>query len=103
MVALLEKAGRQAVRGLQDRSRAAREVPGTYKRGRQRADDRRGRRALTIGQAGAPPAQRLTLVATGEKAFKAIGAPITSRSRSTATRSPASTLTQGAIRTVLPA
>jgi hypothetical protein len=32
---------------------------------------------LTIGQAGAPPAQRLTLVATGEKAFKAIGAPIT--------------------------
>ena len=32
---------------------------------------------VTMGQAAAPPRQRLTLVATGEKAFKAIGAPLT--------------------------
>jgi hypothetical protein len=32
---------------------------------------------ITLGQAAAPPAQRLTLVATAEKSFKAIGPPVT--------------------------
>ena len=51
---------------------------------------------ITIGQAAAPPAQRLTLVATGEKAFKGIGAPITIAFLVDGDKVPSFTLTQGA-------
>ena len=76
MVTLLEQARRQAVRGLQDRSGAAREIRRHLQgRGRQRADGRAAGARITVGQPAAPAGQRLTLVATGDKAFKAIGAP----------------------------
>jgi hypothetical protein len=50
---------------------------------------------VTIGPPAAPAAQRLTLVATGDKAFKAIGAPITVTFQVDADKVASFTLTQG--------
>jgi hypothetical protein len=50
---------------------------------------------ITIGQAAAPPAQRLTLVATADKAFKAIGAPVTITFLVDGDKVPSFTLVQG--------
>ena len=53
-------------------------------------------RGSRIGPAAAPAAQRLTLVATGDKAFKAIGAPITVTFQLEGDKVVSFTLTQGA-------
>ena len=60
--------GREAVPGLQDRCGDAREhSPAPTRPRRQRADGCAGRRPrCTLGQPAAPPAQRITLVATGD-------------------------------------
>jgi hypothetical protein len=50
---------------------------------------------VTLGPATAPPAQRLMLVATGDKAFKAIGAPITVAFQVDGDKVAGLTLTQG--------
>lgn len=50
---------------------------------------------VTIGAPAAPAAQRLTLVATGDKAFKGIGAPITVTFQVDADKVASFTLTQG--------
>ena len=77
MVGLLEKAGAKPYEDFKIDAAVLAKLPGTYKNptGNELTVAAAGAR-LTIGQAAAPPAQRLTLVATGEKAFKAIGAPI---------------------------
>jgi hypothetical protein len=71
--------------------------PGTYKgpTGNELTLAAAGAR-LTIGPAAAPPAQRLTLVATGENAFKAIGAPISVTLQVAGDKVAGFTLTQGA-------
>ena len=78
MVAVLEKAGAKPFEDFKIDPALFAKYPGSYKNaaGAELTVVAAGAR-LTIGQAAAPPAQRLTLVATGEKAFKAIGAPIT--------------------------
>ena len=77
MAALLEKAGAKPFDDFKIDPALLAKFPGTYKSptGTELVVSGAGAR-LTIGQATAPPAQRLTLVATGEHAFKAIGAPI---------------------------
>lgn len=77
-VALLEKAGAKPFEDFKIDPALLARYPGSYKNaaGAELTVVAAGAR-LTIGQAAAPAAQRLTLVATGEKAFKAIGAPIT--------------------------
>jgi hypothetical protein len=77
MVALLEKAGAKPYEDFKVDPALLSKFPGTYKTssGNELTVAAAGAR-LTIGQAAAPPAQRLTLVATGDRAFKGIGAPI---------------------------
>jgi hypothetical protein len=77
MVALLEHAGAKPYEDFKVDPALLAKLPGTYKAvaGNELTVVAAGAR-LTIGQAAAPPAQRLTLVATGEKAFKGIGAPV---------------------------
>lgn len=77
MVALLEKAGAKPYDDFKIDPSLLAKFPGTYKsaNGNELTVAAAGVR-LTIGPAAAPPAQRLMLVATGEKAFKGIGAPI---------------------------
>jgi hypothetical protein len=77
MVALLEKAGAKPFDDFKVDPALLAKFPGAYKNatGNELTVAAAGAR-LTIGQAAAPPAQRLTLFATGERAFKAIGAPI---------------------------
>jgi ankyrin repeat protein len=76
-VALLEKAGAKPFEDFKIDPALFAKYPGSYKNaaGAELTIVAAGAR-ITIGQAGAPAAQRLTMVATGEKAFKAIGAPI---------------------------
>jgi ankyrin repeat protein len=76
-VALLEKAGAKPFEDFKIDPALLAKYPGTYKSpaGTDFTVVAAGPR-LTLGQATAPPGQRLTLVATAEKAFKAIGAPI---------------------------
>jgi len=50
---------------------------------------------VTLGAAAAPPDQRITLVATGARAFKAIGPPVTVTFEVAGDRIPSFTLTQG--------
>src|SRR5258708_7280117 len=78
MVALLEQAGAKPYEEFKIDPAMLARLAGTYKApdGSQLTVVTAGSR-LTLGPAAAPPAQRLTLVATGDKAFKAIGAPIT--------------------------
>jgi ankyrin repeat protein len=78
MVALLEKAGAKPFEDFKIDPALLAKFPGTYKgtSGNELSVVAAGAR-VTIGPPGIPPAQRLTLVATGEKAFKGLGAPIT--------------------------
>jgi len=77
MVTLLEQAGAKPYEDFKIDPVLLAKFPGTYKgpTGNELTITAAGAR-LTIGQSAATPAQRLTLVATGEKAFKAIGAPL---------------------------
>jgi ankyrin repeat protein len=77
IVTMLETAGAKPFEDFKIDPALLAKFPGTYKNpaGNELTVVAAGAR-LTIGQAAAPPAQRLTLVATGEKAFKAIGAPV---------------------------
>jgi hypothetical protein len=76
MIALLEKAGAKPYEDFKVDPALLAKFPGTYKAaaGNEVIVAAAGAR-LTIAPAAAP-AQRLTLVATGEKAFKAIGPPV---------------------------
>jgi hypothetical protein len=77
MVGLLEKGGAKPYEDFKIEPAAFARYPGTYKSpaGAEFTVVATGAR-LNLGQAAAPPGQRLTLVATSEKGFKAIGAPI---------------------------
>jgi ankyrin repeat protein len=76
-VTMLEAAGAKPYEDFKVDPALLAKLPGTYKgpTGNELTVAAAGPR-LSIGPASAPPAQRLTLVATAEKAFKAIGAPI---------------------------
>jgi len=78
MVALLEQAGAKPYEDFKIDPAVLAKFPGTYKgpTGNELTIAAAGAR-LTIGPAAAPPGQRLVLVATEEKKFKGIGAPIT--------------------------
>jgi ankyrin repeat protein len=78
MVTLLEQAGAKPYEEFKIDPAMLAKFAGIYKvpDGSQLTVVTAGSR-LTLGPAAAPPGQRLTLVATGDKAFKAIGAPIT--------------------------
>jgi len=77
MVTLLEGAGAKPYEDFKIDPALFAKYPGTYRgaAGNEVSIVAAGAR-ITFGQPAAPPGQRLTLVATGEKAFKAIGAPI---------------------------
>jgi hypothetical protein len=77
IVTLLETAGAKPFEDFKIDPALLAKFPGTYKgpTGNELIITAAGAR-LTIGPAAATPAQRLTLVATAEKAFKAIGAPV---------------------------
>lgn len=77
MVALLEKAGAKPFEDFKIDPALLAKFPGTYKgaTGNELTLVAAGVR-LTIGPAAAPAAQRLTLVATAEKSFKGLGAPV---------------------------
>jgi len=78
MVTLLGQAGAKPYEDFKIDPALLAKFPGTYKgpTGNELTIRAAGAR-LTIGPAAAPPAQRLVLVATEEKKFKGIGAPIT--------------------------
>lgn len=77
MVALLEKAGAKPFEDFKIDPALFAKFPGTYKgsTGNELSIVASGVR-LTIGPPAAPAAQRLTLVATAEKSFKGLGAPV---------------------------
>jgi hypothetical protein len=97
MVTLLEKAGARPYKDFAIDPAWLAKFPGTYKgtAGNELTIVAAGAR-ITLGAAAAPPGARLTLVATGERAFKAIGAPITLTFRVEADKVAGFTLTQGA-------
>jgi ankyrin repeat protein len=78
MVAALEKAGAKPYEDFKIDPALLAKLPGTYRSpaGVDLTVAAAGAR-LTVGPASAPPAQRLLLVATGERVFKGIGAPVT--------------------------
>src|SRR5262249_44999914 len=78
IIAMLEKAGAKPYEDFKVDPALLAKYPGTYRSpgGNELTIAAAGAR-LTFGAAAAPPAQRLTFVATSDKAFKAIGAPIT--------------------------
>lgn len=97
MVTLLEQAGAKPYEDFKIDPAMLARFPGSYKgaTGNELTIAAAGAR-ITIGQAAAPPEQRLTLVATGDKAFKAIGAPITITFQVEGDKIASFTLTQGA-------
>jgi Ankyrin repeats (3 copies) len=97
MVTLLEAAGAKPLEDFKIDPATAARFPGTYKNaaGNELTIVAAGAR-LTLGQAASPPGQRLTLVATADKAFKAIGAPITITFQVEGDKIASFTLTQGA-------
>ncbi len=97
IVALLEKAGAKPYDDFKIDPAMLAKFPGTYKgtSGNELTIAAAGAR-LTLGQAAAPPGQRLTLVATGDKAFKAIGAPMAITFQVEGDKVAGFTLTQGA-------
>ena len=97
LVTLLEASGAKPYEDFKIDPALLAKYPGTYKgpTGNELTVAAAGAR-VTIGPAAAPPAQRLTLVATGEKAFKAIGAPITISFQVEGDKIASFTLTQGA-------
>ena len=96
MVALLEQAGAKPYEDFKIDPALLAKFPGTYKgtAGNELTVVAAGAR-ITIGPAAAPPGQRLTLVATTEKAFKAIGAPFTVTFQVEGDKVASFTLTQG--------
>lgn len=101
MIALLEQAGAKPYEDFKIDPAMLATFVGTYRgpTGNQLTIAPAGAR-ITVGAAASPPAQRLTFVATGEKAFKAIGAPIVLTVQVEADKVAGFTLTQGAIVTV---
>jgi len=97
LVTLLEQAGAKPYEDFKIDPATAARFPGTYKNagGTELTIVAAGAR-LTLGQAASPPGQRLTLVATGDKAFKAIGAPITVTFQGEGDKIASFTLIQGA-------
>jgi ankyrin repeat protein len=97
LVAMLEQAGAKPYEDVKIDPALLARLPGTYRSasGGELTVAAAGPR-ITLGQAGAPPGQRLTLVATGDKAFKAIGAPITVAFQVEGDKVASFTLTQGA-------
>jgi hypothetical protein len=77
MVTLLEKAGAKPIEDFKIDPALFAKFPGAYKgpTGNDLTVVAAGAR-LTIGPPNLPPAQRLTLVATAERTFKGIGAPV---------------------------
>jgi ankyrin repeat protein len=96
MVALLEQAGAKPYEDFKIDPGTLAKFVGTYKgpTGNQLTIAPAGAR-ITVGAAASPPAQRLTFVATGEKAFKAIGPPIILTVQMEADKVAGFTLTQG--------
>jgi Ankyrin repeats (3 copies) len=96
LITLLETAGAKPYEDAKIDPALLAKYPGTYRAGAGgditivAAGPR-----ITLGQAAAPPAQRLTLVATADKAFKAIGAPITVTFQVEGDKVAGFTLTQG--------
>ncbi len=78
MTTLLEQAGAKPYEDFKVDPALLAKLPGTYKNatGNELSVVAAGAR-ITIGNPAAPPAQRITGVATGEKTFKAIGVPAT--------------------------
>ena len=78
VIGVLEKAGAKPYEDPKVDPALLAKYPGTYlsPSGNQIIIAAAGAR-LTLNAAGAPPAERLTLLATAEKAFKGMGAPIT--------------------------
>jgi ankyrin repeat protein len=97
LVTLLEQAGAKPYDDFKIDPALLAKFPGTYKgpTGNELTIVAAGAR-LTIGQAASPPAQRLTLVATGDKAFKGIGVPLTIAFQVEGDKIAGFTLTQGA-------
>jgi hypothetical protein len=97
MVTLLEQAGAKPYQDFKIDPALLAKFPGTYKgpTGNELTIVAAGAR-LTVGPPALPPGQRLTLVATGEKAFKAIGAPIAIAFQVEGDKVASFTLTQGA-------
>jgi ankyrin repeat protein len=97
LVTLLEQAGAKPYEDFKIDPAVLARFPGTYKAptGDEVTIVAAGTR-ITFGQPGAPPGQRLTLVATGEKAFKAIGAPITVTFQTEGDKVPSFTFARGA-------
>jgi hypothetical protein len=78
IIAMLEKAGAKPYEDFKVDPALLAKYPGTYRNaGGNELTIAAAAARLTLGSAAAPPGQRLTLVATAEKAFKAIGPPIT--------------------------
>jgi hypothetical protein len=96
MVTLLEAAGAKPYEDFKIDPALLARYPGTYKgaTGNELSIAAAGPR-VTIGPPTAPPGQRLTLVATGEKAFKGIGAPIAITFQVEGDKVASFTLTQG--------
>jgi hypothetical protein len=96
MVTLLEQAGAKPYEDFKIDPAMLAKFAGSYKgtSGNEVTVVAAGAR-ISLGQAGAPPAQRLILVATGDKAFKAIGAPITVTFQVEGDKVASFTLTQG--------
>jgi len=96
LVTMLESAGAKPYEDFTIDPALLAKFPGSYKNatGNELTIAAAGPR-VTIGPPAAPPAQRLTLVATGDKAFKAIGAPITLTFQVEGDKVAGFTLTQG--------
>lgn len=97
MVTLLEQAGAKPYQDFTIDPAMLAKFAGTYKgpTGNELTIAPAGAR-VTIGPPTAPAAQRLTLVATAEKAFKGIGAPVAITFQVEGDKVSAFTLTQGA-------
>jgi hypothetical protein len=96
IVTLLEQAGAKPYEDFKVDPAMLAKFAGTYKSatGTDLTIASAGAR-ITLGPAAAPPGQRLTLVPTGDKAFKAIGAPITITFQVEGDKVASFTLTQG--------
>jgi ankyrin repeat protein len=96
IVALLEKAGAKPYDDIKIDPVMRAKFPGSYKgtSGNELTIISEGAR-LSLGQATSPPGQRLMLVATADKAFKAIGAPVVVTFQIEGDKVVSFTLTQG--------
>lgn len=94
--AMLEQAGAKPYQDFPIDAATLAALVGTYKaaNGNELTIAPAGAR-VTVGAAAAPPEQRITLVATGARAFKAIGPPVTITFEAAGDRIASFTLTQG--------